>query len=378
MPGAPALARVRRYGGNWLAHLRRRWGERGRPRTGRSAFVTFGGRRPTRYDVALLQFLERAGYDVVLEHARSTMTAAGDYAELLLQVPGLRIALARPRAASLLVDLSDAPGAPEASGAGRRGRWGRRVIVTLDALSEEARRPEAHHVPFPMHPLLYALGADEDVPRLRASRRVARLLFAGNQSATAYTAESIARFGLVGRHALLERVRAALGPDEVEEVGDAATLVAGGDGYRRRLLLVDSATCWIPRERWLATLAAADFFLAPPGVVMPLCHNVVEAMAVGTIPVTEYGAFFPVPLEHGRTCIAFRGEHDLVAKLREVLALDAATIAAMRREVCRYYDEHLAPASLGRRLEAAPGDDVTLHMLAEHLTVRRLAPAPPG
>lgn len=370
-----ALAQIRRYGRSWLAHLRRRWGERKRPRAGRSAFVTFAGRLPTRYDIALLQFLDRAGYDVVLEHARTTMTAAGDYAELLFQVPGLRIALARPRAAALLVDLSGAPGGERVA---RRGRWGRRVTVALDALSEEARRPGTHHVPFPMHPLLYALGADGDVPRLRESRRTARLLFAGNQSATAYAAESVARFGLVARHALLKRVHAALGPDELVEVRDAAALVARDDGYRRQFLLVDSTRCWISRERWLPTLASADFFLAPPGVVMPLCHNVVEAMAVGTIPVTEYDAYFPVPLEHGRTCIAFRGADDLVVKLREVLALDAAAISAMRREVCRYYDEHLAPESLGRRLDAMRGDEVTLYMLAEHLTVRRLAPAPPG
>ena len=369
------VAGVRRYGRNWLAHLARRWRERGRPRAGRAAFVTFGGRRPTRYDVALLQFLERAGYDVVLEHARTTMTTAGDYAELLFRVPGLRIALAPPRAASLLVDLSDARGA--ARTAPRGWRPTRRVAVTLDALSEDARRPGTHHVPFPMHPLLYALGADRDAPRLRTARRTARILFAGNQSATAYGADSVARFGLVPRHALLEHVRAALGSDELVEVGDATTLVPDGDGYRRQLLLVDSARCWIPRERWLDALASADFFLAPPGVVMPLCHNVVEAMAVGTIPVTEYDAFFPVPLEHGRTCIAFRGADDLVARLREVLALDAAAIAAMRREVCRYYDEHLAPASLGRRLDALGGEPATLHMLAEHLTVRRLGPAPP-
>lgn len=118
----------------------------------------------------------------------------------------------------------------------------------------------------------------------------------------------------------------------------------------------------IPRGQWLQTLAHCNVFLALPGVYMPFSHNVVEAMAMGCIPLTNYGNWFDPPLEHMRTCIDFDTEDDLAAKVRMVLALDDDTIRDMRTSVIDYYDRYLAPVSFQESfrtfLEAAPTETV--------------------
>jgi hypothetical protein len=338
-------------------------------------FADLGGLAPGRYGYLLLKFLGLAGYRVVLRHDARRFTA-GDYGELVFGIPGLRIALAPPRDPASFIYLAD-------RAAPRGGRyaglpWRAAVRVDVDVFSEGARRPGALHVPFPMHPLVYHLRLDAEIPRLREAPRVVRILFAGNQDAEAYGPASVARFGVVPRHELLEHVRATLRPGELAEVADAGELPAVGDAYRPMLLLVDTTRCWIPREAWLGTLARSDFFLAPPGVAMPLCHNLVEAMAVGTVPITEYGSLLPAPLEHRRNCIAFRGRAELPDVLREVLAMDRSDVERMRREAIRYYEEHLAPASFGRRLAAVPPGGVTAYMAAEHASVRAMDAAARG
>ena len=59
-------------------------------------------------------------------------------------------------------------------------------------------------------------------------------------------------------------------------------------------------------KRWLEALAKADFFLACPGVLMPLCHNVIESLVAGAIPILQYGSYLSPRLEDGINCLAFR------------------------------------------------------------------------
>jgi hypothetical protein len=120
----------------------------------------------------------------------------------------------------------------------------------------------------------------------------------------------------------------------------------------------------VRRNAWLRTLAQSDFFLAPPGVVMPLCHNLIEALSVGTIPITEYANSLAPPLQPGRNCIAFRGKDDLIRKLREALAMTSDKIMQMREEVIRYSDEHLLPDSFARGIEAAEQEVLEMYMVA--------------
>ena len=76
---------------------------------------------------------------------------------------------------------------------------------------------------------------------------------------------------------------------------------------------------WIDPEDWLPDLSKTDFFICPPGFCMPMCHNVIEAMAVGAIPVINYPEWFNPTLRHMENCIVFDDRNDLVMKIEEIL-----------------------------------------------------------
>jgi hypothetical protein len=157
-----------------------------------------------------------------------------------------------------------------------------------------------------------------------------------------------------------------------ERLGDGIVTVRSSEqieepcelGFVDRFVLSDSGSGIAPSQ-WLATLAKADFFLCPPGIVMPMCHNVIEAMAVGTIPLISYAEWFHPNLEHLSNCIVFDGKDDLVEKMRLALSMPKQQVQAMRAKVVTYYESHLRPEVLVRAIEARPERTVTVLLHTE-------------
>lgn len=106
----------------------------------------------------------------------------------------------------------------------------------------------------------------------------------------------------------------------------------------------------IPHERWIGSLDRADFFLACPGVEMPLCHNVIEALARGAVPILEHPEYFEPALEHDVNCLVFRGPHELVQMVERAFQMSAPEIQRLREAAGKYYEQHLAPGVFARRL----------------------------
>ena len=241
--------------------------------------------------------------------------------------------------------------------------------IRLDDDYYAAATDGALTMPYFCHPDFYRLRLHEAVPRLRAGERTVRVFFAGTADDAKYDRRFA--FPIATRSAILRAVTAGLA-DELTTVRTRAELAAARDGVAQRLLFAisddtDDTTdrhLMTPSE-YIALMARSDFFLAPPGWVMPHCHNIVEAMSVGTIPITNYGGYLTPPLEDGATCLAFDTPEGAVAAVRRALAMPPAEIAAMRAHVARYYDEHLAAPAFRRRLDRQAGADVTVRVNSE-------------
>jgi len=130
---------------------------------------------------------------------------------------------------------------------------------------------------------------------------------------------------------------------------------------------------FLSRERYLRMLARSEFALCPPGVFMPHSHNLVEAMAVGTIPLVNYPDFCHPELTAGTNCLAFAAPDELKGAVRRALAAPDVAIQPMRRAVIRYYDEELSPSGTARRLArvlAQPGPTYPLILNREFAAAR--------
>jgi glycosyltransferase involved in cell wall biosynthesis len=185
------------------------------------------------------------------------------------------------------------------------------------------------------------------------AERPARIFFGGNTEQGKYDKDVIREvYGMLSRHEMLTETIAAMSPEMIHRPKDAAEWLASP--HFHPFVLCETQHCKIPQERWLEALAKADFFLACPGVGMPLCHNVTEALAAGCIPILQYADYLPPPLENGVNCLAISDAAGLRNAISSSLGMRPEEIRTMRRNVRKYYDAFLAPGRFTKRLLSGP------------------------
>lgn len=95
-----------------------------------------------------------------------------------------------------------------------------------------------------------------------------------------------------------------------------------------------------PRN-WFADLSRADFFLCPPGSHMLMCHNSIEAMSVGCIPIICYENWFSPNLIDRVNCLVYRDTEGLYAAVEAAIAMPKEEVVILRAGVLSYYKRHL-------------------------------------
>jgi hypothetical protein len=198
-------------------------------------------------------------------------------------------------------------------------------------------------MPYPMHPATLRHLDGTDLRSLRNHDNDRRaILFAGSQKARYGDQWMRREFGILSRLELLDALRQRFPDRIVDSLGSSASV--------RPIVLIDSRKAAISPDRWLPTLAGARFFLCCPGGRQPLCHNLIEAMSVGTIPLIEYGNRLTPRLRDGETAICFDGRRGLIEAVERIDRMTADELAGLSRRVAAFYDEHLCGTRFFHRL----------------------------
>ena len=251
-----------------------------------------------------------------------------------------------------------------------KGRWLKRIQVRFDLFSSFWLSSPII-MPFPMHPLQTET-PPEQLEAYRHCERKLRVFFSGDtdhygRNWIRYPKPKLARLTIV--NAVKENLGARL-----VVINDAEDLNRLGiSGYTNKCVITGSSKIRTEFREWLDTLAKADFFLSPPGIVMPMCHNIIEAMAVGTIPITNYPEWFDPHLEHMENCIAFDDLPDLISKMKFALELGTNEIDRLRSNVVRYYESFMKTDTFIRRIEAHPDHDFPILMYTERNVAKKSA-----
>ena len=218
-------------------------------------------------------------------------------------------------------------------------------------------------MPFPMHPLQANISAGQ-LDECRSGSRKMRVFFSGDtkdyrRTWVRYPKPKLPRLPIV--NAVMEDMC-----NDVLVISDPRSLNELRNGaYTNKCVMTASSDVRIEPHDWLGTIAMADFFLSPPGIVMPMCHNIIEAMAVGTIPITNYPEWLDPHLEHMENCIVFDDRDDLIAKLKRVLEMPPEEIARLRANAIDYYNTYMRPDTFVRRVEASADREVPILMYTE-------------
>jgi hypothetical protein len=305
---------------------------------------------------SLLHAFATNGYEVHL-HDNLTGKSLDKYGDLLYTLPALKLIGAPPTEKKGWLYLYD----KDDSGMARHP-WRKSMRVRFDLFST-FRLSDPIIMPFPVHPL-QANVAPERLDKLRKKQRKLRIFFSGDtdhyvRNWVRYPAPKMPRKTIVD--AVVEDL-----PDAVEVISDSAVFDELSTlGYTNKLVLTGSSEIRIEPEHWLDAIAAADFFLSPPGIVMPMCHNIIEAMAVGTIPITNYPEWLDPALQHRENCIVFDDRGDLIDKLRHALQMEGSEIARLRQNVIDYYKNYLRSETFIDRIEQHPDTKFPILMYTE-------------
>ncbi len=102
-------------------------------------------------------------------------------------------------------------------------------------------------------------------------------------------------------------------------------------------------------------LAVCDFFIAPPGNGMPHCHNIMEALKAGCVPITNYAGWFYPPLEVGKNCFVFNDETSLKKCIEKALSFSEEEIRNLKENARNYYEKYCSAESVYENLRAFLG-----------------------
>jgi len=233
-------------------------------------------------------------------------------------------------------------------------------------------------MPYPMNPNQYNPHLTGFLKNQRDNARTIGVYFSGNQNRDAYNNPAIYNlFKKVNRIELLDHIIKWMPKDKIYTINSELHY----DGsLLDKFVLVDwkwsqgkseNIKARIDDSQWLLKLSNCNFFLACPGMFMPMCHNVIEAMSVGAIPITQYADEFYPPLQHGVNCIEFDSKEDAVKKILYALSLPEQEIAAIRKRVIEYYEKHLSPQSFVTSVEKST-NATAVTMNVEQLSILNL------
>jgi hypothetical protein len=247
-------------------------------------------------------------------------------------------------------------------------RWRKKIQVKFDVFSIY-RISDPLIMPYPVHPFHSGPDLPERLEMLRLNKKKVRIFFSGDTKG--YTKNRIHYpTTKLPRLEVIDTILAKLGGETSYLTDEAAlTSLFAGD-YVNNCVIVDSNRLRVNPADWLPYLSQSDFFICPPGYCMPMCHNAVEAMAVGSIPIINYPEWFSPTLQHMENCVVFGDKQDLVTKIQTVLALPQQKVSAMRNSVLDYYESHLNPRTFIRQIESRKGKKITVLMITDKNTVR--------
>lgn len=231
------------------------------------------------------------------------------------------------------------------------------------------KQENAFHVPMSFHPFMYNQGIWDN--KVNTERKRFNSVFCyGNFDAHAYLGIKRTEFTVETRVNLLAFFQKK---EKFISVYGKEDIISADDKLNEKYVFAIKNNYGIRMEDIRELLSYFNFYLCCPGVVMPLCHNVIEAMSVSTIPLIqkEYAAVMYPNLEHKKNAVIFHDLNDLEDILQnEIFNYSEQEILFMKTNVLEYYNEYLSPHGMVKNLNQSILEKKLIYLQAEHRSVK--------
>ena len=213
---------------------------------------------------------------------------------------------------------------------------------------ERSKHPWETELPFSVHPKIFHPKNDFSFLRDNAVPSK-QIFFAGSSVKNKYNRKKLKdKYSIITRFEALNLLK--------KHLSDDPDLFHQKD----KITILDKSDDRIESANWMESLADSAFFLALPGVAMPLCHNAVESLALGVVPILQYPQYFTPPLEHKVNCLVYNNEKELIDAVKYALRLDEREIKKISSACVNYYESHLALGVFAKELMAKEEKTVTI------------------
>ncbi len=209
----------------------------------------------------------------------------------------------------------------------------------------KAQKDDVFIMPYFMHPGQYKWDYISKTNASPTSIRPLKIMFLGATRKEDYHKPLIKEtFGLHTRYEIVEHLKTNFSYIEPSNDKEIHQYIAE---KRQALIIYDTSKAVLWQQEWLDVLSKVDFYIALPGVSMPLCHNLIESMSVGAIPILEYGHFLFPKLEDKKNCLIFKSVEELSTIIRSLNQISQNEIISMRNEVLKYYNQFYTKKAFG-------------------------------
>jgi len=234
-------------------------------------------------------------------------------------------------------------------------------LLTADYFPTPARPSDGYQVPMPMGVQFYLYRWHEQQVDRNAIRRRG-IFFFGNMAAQHYDRSVLhIAFNCFTRAEVLDHLGRAF-PHRIERPRTMNAVTVSGE---KDIILVDRDVCYIQPYKLRPILTSFDFFLALSGVVMPLCHNLIEALSAGSIPIIPYPHLLSPPLENNVNCLSYSTLDELDRILERIPLMEESEIQRMRDNVNLYYTRYLTLDKVVSEIEKCQRTNAPVRLNAE-------------
>lgn len=188
-------------------------------------------------------------------------------------------------------------------------------------------------VPYIMHPRNYL------IPEPSLLDKKVGIVMSGNFEAKIYDSDVITKnFQLLNRWQIYNEI-----------IKHKAVVTITGTEFKEQLA---SSICknsfvvmkWqqgaIPSAEWRHYLSSAKFLFCAPGMTMPMCHNVIEAMSVGVVPIINYQNWLNPSLVDEKNALLYQSEASISQVIDKALQMDDSEYFELQKNVIVYYESY--------------------------------------
>lgn len=314
-----------------------------------------------RYGFQLINYFSKGGYYIIFFKSQKFLSKLFGYDRLIFQLPSVSIwrsgrNLKGKTISWLKFNFNQEIVLPI--------NIEKEIKIDLNYFNTKPDQVTSFKLPFYIHPLMNKyIATEKDIKKQN------RILFYG-QSDLYYDSKWIKEhFNLISRKEVYDYIQDSnipfIAPKSYEELLENID----DSEHRNALFIIDSNQVWIPAAHWINLLRRFDFFIATPGVCMPLSHNAIEALSQFTIPILQYPCHFTPILMHLNNCIVYRDLIELKEQIFYCLFLNREKIDEMQQNVKQYFKEYIEPVSFLKKIEQNNETKIRLYFNAEEFSL---------